>query len=528
MNRIVNQLCFINVLIVFLLISSVTFAQNLVKNPSFEQYNACPDQDTVDAVPLDWESYSTSKYVNSCALDSLSSVPKNRYAFQAAKDGLGYVVGIAAHKGNDRITYNRGKLTQPLKKDSIYCVSYYICAADELNNPIRNIDAYLSKNLTVNWNQSQNNILSQYSPQVRSRTIWNDTLNWTKVSELFKASGGEKYITIGNFTDDENTNNNDELIYYLLDKVSVSPVYLKAPLGIDITICPSEFPYTLKAPKGYDRYSWGADSLIIRGMGTYSLTCYLDNCGSISDELDIGLKIVTPLSLIKDTTICKGEQLLIEAQPGFNTYLWNTGDTTRSISISQPGIYSLEAERYCGIQKDSVLVFVDAVPEIDLSIGRDTNICKDEEENIPLTLTPNKKLPNYTWSTGDTSSTITVVSGGEYWLEAKYSCGKLRSNTIQVTACVPKKDIIFIPNAFSPNNDGLNDVFRPVVNDAKLIEMNIYNRWGEEVYSDTEQFAWDGICGLKACQKGIYIFVIIYKDEAGNVLQRNGKFQLVN
>lgn len=503
-------------------------SQNLVKNPSFEQYNICPDEDSSDSKPINWESYSTSKYVNSCALDSFFSVPRNRFTFQAAKEGFGYTVGIAAHRGNNQVTYNRGEFIQALKRDSVYCVSYYICATDDQHKSIRNIDAYISKSPTANWNQITNKVLSQYTPQIRSYSIWNDTLNWTKVSQLYKALGGERYITIGNFNDNEYTIKNDKLIYYLIDLVSVSPVHLEAPLGRDITVCPTDFPYTLKAPTNYDSYSWGADSLVIYGMGVYGLTCYLDDCGFLYDEIDVGLKIVTPLSLIEDTTICKGEAIKLEAQSGFDSYLWNTGDTTKSIRVNQAGMYSVEVERFCGVQKDSVIILIDSVPNVSLTIGNDTNICRNEDENIPIKLNPSIQLPNYLWSTGETSSSIMVAKGGGYWLESSYSCGILRSNKIEVTACTPKEDIIFIPNAFSPNNDGLNDVFKPVVNDANLVELTIYNRWGEEIYSDMDRFEWDGLCGIKVCTKGMYIFVVLFKDETGNVLQRKGKFQLVN
>ena len=69
---------------------------------------------------------------------------------------------------------------------------------------------------------------------------------------------------------------------------------------------------------------------------------------------------------------------------------------------------------------------------------------------------------------------------------------------------------IFIPNAFSPNNDGLNDIFKPSGN-VTLKSMQIYNRWGEILYENSEgEFGWDGNYQKKLVHEGYYFFIIRY------------------
>ena len=76
---------------------------------------------------------------------------------------------------------------------------------------------------------------------------------------------------------------------------------------------------------------------------------------------------------------------------------------------------------------------------------------------------------------------------------------------------------IFIPNAFSPNDDGLNDIFKPSGN-VTLQSMQIYNRWGELVYESSDgAFGWDGTYQKELVHEGYYFFIIRYmKPENGS------------
>ncbi len=86
-----------------------------------------------------------------------------------------------------------------------------------------------------------------------------------------------------------------------------------------------------------------------------------------------------------------------------------------------------------------------------------------------------------------------------------------------ITKCITIEDTlvstIFIPNAFSPNGDGLNDVFRIQGTNISLTELNIYNRYGELIFTSSDILAgWNGKQKGKLCDGGVYFYSLIYYD----------------
>lgn len=91
--------------------------------------------------------------------------------------------------------------------------------------------------------------------------------------------------------------------------------------------------------------------------------------------------------------------------------------------------------------------------------------------------------------------------------------------------------IPYIPNAFSPNGDGLNDIFRVIGLPPENItryNMEIYNRWGERIYqSESISAGWDGTTNGSPCPAAAYIWVIYYEDDSRNVVSNKGVVTLV-
>jgi gliding motility-associated-like protein len=72
--------------------------------------------------------------------------------------------------------------------------------------------------------------------------------------------------------------------------------------------------------------------------------------------------------------------------------------------------------------------------------------------------------------------------------------------------------VIWVPNAFSPDGDGLNDMFRPVSNNIRQYSLNIYSRYGELVFTSAQpDNGWDGTFQGESCPEGNYIYVIVYQ-----------------
>ncbi|MBL0152582.1 MAG: gliding motility-associated C-terminal domain-containing protein [Chitinophagaceae bacterium] len=103
--------------------------------------------------------------------------------------------------------------------------------------------------------------------------------------------------------------------------------------------------------------------------------------------------------------------------------------------------------------------------------------------NLYEKIKPLTEFASYLWSTGATTPSITIHNPGEYWLEVTdlTGCKGKEYTTITTRSCM---NAVYIPSAFTPNKDGRNDIFKPLI-DGKLIkyEFAIYDRWGQIVSS---------------------------------------------
>jgi gliding motility-associated-like protein len=529
------------------------FAQNLVKNPSFEEFLQCPITGLFDGYVKDWVEIlplNPVRYFNACAsFPSPFGVPNSGAGYQVAHTGSAYAsIRVYYYDGSytimgleDARSYIENHLITSLQKDSIYCISYYVnlrnngsAANSNPDGAIQNVDAYLSDTL-VGWNNGEGKRISGINPQIKSKQLLTDTLNWMLVSDLFKAKGGEQYIIIGNFLHSNNTTKvyykPDMQVNYYIDDVSVTPFSLAPPnLGNDTVLC-ANTPFTLTAPIGYDAYLWSngttTNTLAVADSGTYWIKCTANGCGEITDTIHIGYYNIPILKLSNDTTLCLGTTKTLTAQQGFNTYNWNTGATTANITVADSGLYILEVTSFCGNQTDSVYITLDSLPTYTIFIGNDTTICSNET-NVSITLFADRVLPNYFWNTGATSDSIVVNSEGLYWLTTRYFCGNIQSNTIAIEQC-PKDSLInvYFPNSFTPNNDGLNDVFMPYYTNIKPIIFQVFNVWGNVVYQSETDFFWDGTFNNIPAPTGLYVYRFSYKFR--EILEREdaGKFSLL-
>ena len=111
-----------------------------------------------------------------------------------------------------------------------------------------------------------------------------------------------------------------------------------------------------------------------------------------------------------------------------------------------------------------------------------------------------------------------------YILNVTDSIGCINSDTVEVNI----KGDIFVPNTFTPNEDGDNDLFEIKGENIKSFELWIYNRWGEEIYHTTKMSDfWDGKFGGNKCKLDSYIWIIEYFDFNQNFNSINGHVNLL-
>jgi gliding motility-associated-like protein len=156
------------------------------------------------------------------------------------------------------------------------------------------------------------------------------------------------------------------------------------------------------------------------------------------------------------------------------------------------------------------------------TLGKDTFICNGHEILLTANLAGNY---NYTWQNGSSNPKYTVTQPGTYKLTVSNVCGSATDEIfIDKGTC-----LLLMPNAFTPNNDGLNDVFRvkyPAF--IKTFRMIIYNRWGEKIFETNDPLkGWNGIYKGFYQPTGNYIWTISYTDIDGRSETLNGNVILI-
>jgi len=379
-----------------------------VPNPSFEYYTNCPNNLAQIEHAIPWftplHPLSTSDYFNSCDLTNDFSVPYQNIEgnFQYAHTGkaISGLVLFDTLDPNYR-EYIEVKLNEPLVTGNVYCVEFYVNLTISSVKAIDAIGAYLSMDSIL---LSTVTPLS-YSPQVCNPTnnIIADTINWIKISGSFIASGGEQFLTIGNFKEDS-----------FVNAISLSGVLPSAYyLFDDISVYPCDAP------------------VFVADAGSNQTICI-----GASDSVQIGS---TP----------KNEYL----------YWWTPATGLSDDSIANPKARPAVTTTYYLHQKD--------------------------------------------FKFDETVDSVTVVVTSD---------------------CA---DDIFIPNIFSPNNDGNNDVLYVRSHNLKDMKFCIYNRWGEMVFESKDiNKGWDGRYKKGECNTGVYVYYLTGTLKDGKQVFKKGDVTL--
>jgi len=188
------------------------------------------------------------------------------------------------------------------------------------------------------------------------------------------------------------------------------------------------------------------------------------------------------------------------------SYLWNTGESSSAITVSQSGKYWLKILSSCGMTVDTVNVKFSVSPS-PFSIGGDEQVCPLAPRRLQPYSTNLNDL-DFTWQDGSKQSYFDIKVYGTYWVVAKNYCGEVSDS---VTFSKPEGSLDEIPNVITPNGDAYNQYFSFDSNKYGPISLLIINRWGKRVfYSNQYRNDWDG----NDLSSGIYFYTI-----AGNCIE---------
>lgn len=292
------------------------------------------------------------------------------------------------------------------------------------------------------------------------------------------------------------------------------PEYLFSNLSVEVSIvhCPDNPEPTVE-----------------RSAFTFPITSSWERFNALNNLADFwfdGLQLM----LETDTSaqlLCPGVPLLLEAKSLGDTYEWSTGATTRSIVVAEAGEYRVRVSNGCFHGVETILVRPGAAPSAGIGHAQVTEFCAA----LPLTMTAaSDNADHFLWSTGDTTASISILQGGDFRVTATNACGEA---TAEVRWPIVQCCRIYAPNVFSPNLDGINDVFRletfrcPVTS----FRLQVFSRWGGLVFETTDpEQGWDGRSGNQFLPSGLYVWLATYQlatDPPGQIRQERGGVSLM-
>ena len=239
-------------------------------------------------------------------------------------------------------------------------------------------------------------------------------------------------------------------------------------------------------------------------------------------------------------TICLSEPMLFydltDVWP--DAWEWDFGDSYTSPetnksndqhpihTYSQPGIYDVTFTVREGCQNDTtakrkVEVWDNKVlNKIDL--GLDTSVCVNRE----ITLQNMESIPagsTFSWSTGETTPSITIDTIGFYTLTVTNEHCSAK-DVIEVDYC-PE---IWIPNAFTPNGDDENDIWYIYGVGLRDVEFMIFDRWGMLLFiGNSQDVGWDGYFKGELCEIDVYVYKVRYKGITASEKIKYGRISLI-
>lgn len=293
---------------------------------------------------------------------------------------------------------------------------------------------------------------------------------------------------------------------------------------------------------GADTYTWSPGTYLNTTQGpqveitveqdiSYSVT-FTNVCGSVIDTVHV--KAIFPfIEAYNDTIICPGQTTQLFAT-GSIYYSWSPAQTLSSSNTSmvvakpsQSTIYYVEGTDQYGCKKtDSVVV--DLYPQPYIVASSDQYLFEGDTAYIH----------------GITSSTGVI-----FWTPTEYlscvMCDSTAANPpgnmqyvvtiIDENGCSDTDDVwilfeplIYVPNTFTPQGDGMNEIFRVVGGNVKDFDWMIFDRWGELIYKSNDiREGWDGTYKGKICQDGTYTWKLKYNDLQGKEYKHVGHVNLL-
>lgn len=530
-----KRIVFITALNLFAGLSA--WSQNLVPNSSFETISGTLNGQDQLILAQPWlpcnafpDVFQRGMLAAPPTICNDMGIPFNGGGQADERNGQNAYAGIELDFSTNYRDYIQVPLSTPLLAGDIYRLEFQVLLADSSRYACNRLGMLLSAGVVV---QPGTGVIA-FTPQLESASLLNNRSNWTTITGVYQASGGENYVTIGVFRADADVNlitqdagsknsgcrSYDSAAYYYIDDVVVSPVNEIVQIAGDSIICPGQSAVLFanaNVPFYWSLLATPNDTLSLSQTLTVSPlapTAYILH--GIFESDTVWVTIVSPpaLSLGADRPICESDSIELNAYASdIVSYQWSTGSTDSSIYVYEPGVYAVQVDNSGCSSIDSIEI-TSRLDNPPIFLGEDSVYCFFFEDSLKL---DGGDAQSWFWTpTQEQSRQITVLFPAYYEVEAVRANGCIRRAGIEVNEFCPP--VTFIPNSFTPNGDLLNDYFAPKVYNTVSYSLSIMNRWGQPVFSTTDpDEGWDGTYEGTDAPSGVYVYRINLegRDEEG-------------
>jgi len=226
------------------------------------------------------------------------------------------------------------------------------------------------------------------------------------------------------------------------------------------------------------------------------------------------------VSLSADTLLCEGTSQVLDASYPGATYTWQDGSTSAQDTVRQEGVYTVQVLLNGCAAADTIRVGYLSLPSF--TLGNDFFLCRGQEVRLSPAM---NTAVSYRWQDGTAAPFYNVAAAGTYVLTAGNNCGS-RTDSVVVTSGLCS---LMLPSAFTPNADGLNDLFRvKYIFPVKQFVMVVYNRWGQQVFTSSSiARGWNGTYHGLPAPAGTYVWYVKLVDNDGLSQRAQGTVTLM-
>ncbi|MBL4657424.1 MAG: gliding motility-associated C-terminal domain-containing protein [Flavobacteriales bacterium] len=298
-------------------------------------------------------------------------------------------------------------------------------------------------------------------------------------------------------------------------------------LGNDTVLCQGE-QFTLDASTPNASYLWQNNSTsstyIVNQPGTYGVTVSVNNCSS-ADLINVLFNPLPNLDLGSNAILCDGDILTFDIATFNASYLWQDNSINPAYIVTEPGTYWVNLSVNNCTASDSINVDYQANPNA--IVSNDTNICLGS--SIVLNASGGD---TYVWSPSAglsnpfVSNPLASPLGTTIYTVNVESDGCFGSDTVIIE--VDPECSVFVPDIFSPNGDGNNDVVYVQGKGIKEIHFAVFDRWGKKIFETTDiSEGWDGTFKGKKLNSAVFVYYLEAVFISGKEIADKGDITLI-